>query len=86
MPGLGIWQDCEYASIRRGADYTLRMPTREYALIMLNILKCAYISLNKHNSEYTRILNMFVVHSIRSLHKFLNSYRDSGTLRTPSNI
>ena len=42
---------------------------REYALIILNMLKYACVYLNKQSSEYTRrILNVFdAVHTMRSL-------------------
>ena len=60
---------------------------REYAMPMLLYLKYAYIYLNKHSSKYARILNVSdAVHSVRSLHKFISSYRDRGVFRIRPNI
>ena len=48
MPGLVIWQGCEYASVLQGAEYALIMPQyHEYGLIKLNMLEYACIYLNK---------------------------------------
>ena len=78
MPGLVIWQGCEYASVLQGAEYALIMPQyHEYGLIKLNMLEYACIYLNKQGSEYRRILNVSdAVDSIRSLRKLLRSYRE----------
>ena len=50
----------------------------EYVLITLNMIEYASIYLKKQSVEYARIiLNVSdAVHSIRSLYKLLNSYRD----------
>ena len=39
MPGLGIWQVCEYARVAKDAKYPwIRLNMREYALKMLNMI------------------------------------------------
>ena len=60
---------------------------REYTTIMLNMVECVCIYLNRQSSEYARILHVFdTVHSVRSLSKLLSSYWDRGVFRTLSNI
>ena len=50
---------------------------REYASITLNTIGCAGTYMNKQSAEYAGILNVSdAVHSVRSLYKLLNSYRD----------
>ena len=47
------------------------------------MLEYACIDLNKHSSEYARILNVSdAVHSIRSLYKLLSSCRDRDVFQT----
>ena len=59
----------------------------ECALLTLNIIQYASIYLKKQIARYARILNVSdAVHSIRSLHKLLTSYRDKEVFRTLSNI
>ena len=51
----------------------------EYASITLSMIECADIS-EKQSNEYAGIRNFSnAVHSIRSLHKLLSSYRDRET-------
>ena len=60
---------------------------REYALITLNMIEYAGIYLKKQSVEYAGILNVSdPVHSIRSLHKLLSSYRDRDVFRILSKI
>ena len=60
---------------------------REYALITLNTIEYAGIYLKNQSAEYARVLNVSnAVHSIRSLYKLRNSYRDRDVFRTLSNI
>ena len=60
---------------------------REYTTVMLNMVECVCIYLNRQSSEYARILHVFdTVHSVRSLSKLLSSYWDRGVFRTLSNI
>ena len=49
MPGLRIWQRCDYARVTQGV---------EYALIMLNMIEYASIYLKKPSAEVARILNI----------------------------
>ena len=66
----------------------------ECALLTLNIIEYASIYLivpvympPKQIAQYARILNVSdAVHSIRSLHKLLTSYREKEVFRTLSNI
>ena len=59
----------------------------ECVLLTLNIIEYASIYLKKQIAQYARILNVSdSVHSIRSLHKLLTSYRDKEVFRTLSNI
>ena len=59
----------------------------ECALLTLNIIEYASIYLKKQIAQYARILNVSnAVHSIRSLHKLLTSYREKEVFRTLSNI
>ena len=57
MPGLTIWQGCEYARVTQGTEHT-----------MLNMIEYVDIYLKKQSPEYARILNVSdAVHSIRAL-------------------
>ena len=59
----------------------------ECALLTLNIIEYVSIYLKKQIAQYARILNVSnAVHSIRSLHKLLTSYREREVFRTLSNI
>ena len=73
MPAVVIRQVCEYARV---SNSSLTMPMREYALIILNMLECAWIN---------RFL-MSMSEFIRSLYKLLSSYQDLGVFRALSNI
>ena len=93
MPGVRIWQGCEYARVAQGAEYawiSLNMPwlcpnIREFALITLNMIELTGIYLK--SVEYTWILNMpDLVQNIRSLYKLQSSYRDRDVFRTLPNI
>ena len=53
------------------------------ASITLNMFEDVCIYLKKQSAEYGRTLNVsHVGHSIRSLYKLLNSYRDRHAFRT----
>ena len=89
MPRLRIWQGCKYARVTQGAEYALTMSQYAWlSLLTLNMIKYAGIYLKKQSAEYTRILNVSdaYIAYIRSLYKWLSSYRDRYVFRTLSNI
>ena len=56
IPGLRLWQGCEYARVTQGAEYASislkylnNVNMREYALITLNTIEYAGIYLKKIN-------------------------------------
>ena len=97
MPGLRIWQGCQYVKVAQGEDYTgcwICLNKPEYLLIIMSqdvwicLYNAEYDWKCQHIPEkYARILNVSdVVHTIRSLYKLLGSYWDRDVFRTQSNI